>query len=275
MSRSLSRLLSLLSLTAVASAALVAAPSSASASVNCNAFAISGVPIPPGNATWTYNSTDNGTVYSLKGVLLTPIGAGPFPAAVVSHGKGGSATGYSLNMGRELRDWGMVVIATNYSHGSNSVGDLPLGDFGASPQNILRAHKAYELLSCISTVDLDRVAAHGHSMGAFVTAGLLGAYPGDFAVASHTAGGVDDGTQAAAPSAAEVQGIVTPYQLHHGDADTVVPLALDQALNAILTTLGVPHQLRIYAGFTHGDIGLNTTMLSRVRTWYRSHGVLP
>jgi dienelactone hydrolase len=257
----------------------VAPPAASASAVSCANFTITGTPTAASGASWTYHSTDDGVAYSLKGVLLAPPGAGPFPAVVVSHGKGGSARGYSTRIAQTMRGWGLVAIATNYSHGSDSAGDLPLGADGASPENLLRAHKAYDLLRCVgggAAVDRTRVAAHGHSMGAFVTAALLGAYPADFKVASHTAGGVNDSGQPGnAPTPAQVQGIRAPYQLHHGDADSVVDLAMDQILDTILTGLGVPHELRVYPGVDHAGISMHATMLSRVRSWYTAKGLLP
>lgn len=244
--------------------------------VRCSSFRVTGTPSSASGATWTYQSTDDGVPYSLKGILLSPSGAGPFPAVVVSHGKGGAATSYSRNVGQVVRTWGAVVIATNYSHGSNSAGDLPLGADGASPENLLRAHKAFDLLRCVPSVDLTRVAAHGHSMGAFVTTGLLGTYPADFKVASHTAGGLNTSAsaEAAAPSRVLAAAVRAPYQLHHGDADTVVPLAMDRALDAVLTEQQVPHQLVVYPGVTHPQIATDATMLGAVRAWYSQHGLL-
>lgn len=248
----------------------------AAGSVRCAAFRVTGTPSSSSGATWTYQSTDDGVTYSLKGILLAPAGAGPFPAVVVSHGKGGAATSYSRNVGLVMRSWGAVVIATNYSHGSASAGDLPLGAEGASPENLLRAHKAYDLLRCVPSVDMTNVAAHGHSMGAFVTTGLLGTYPADFKVASHSAGGINTSstTEAAAPGRALAEAVRTPYQLHHGDADTVVPLAMDRALDTVLTEKQVTHQLVVYPGVTHPGIATSSTMLSAVRAWYVQHGLL-
>ena len=60
---------------------------------------------------------------------------------------------------------------------------------GASTANIARARQLVELLRGLGYVDMNRIALHGHSMGAFVTAGVLGAYPDLFRAASHTAGG--------------------------------------------------------------------------------------
>jgi dipeptidyl aminopeptidase/acylaminoacyl peptidase len=119
-----------------------------------------------------------------------------------------------------------------------------------------------------------RLAAHGHSMGAFVTGQLLGSYPGDFRAASHTAGGASDNGPNSTRSAVAAA-IRTPYQLHHGDADTVVGIGHDRTLADKLETSRTPHELREYPGFTHDRIAFDTTMLERVRDWYRRYGVLP
>jgi acetyl esterase/lipase/predicted alpha/beta-hydrolase family hydrolase len=252
-----------------------ARPVAAGISVNCNAFALTGNAAASGGARWTYHSTDDGTEYDLSGVLYAPAGAGPFAGVVVSHGAGGNATGYSSNVARTMREWGLVAIATNYTHAPDAVdeGSLPQGGDGASEANVRRAHKARDLLSCVSGVDMTRLAAHGHSMGAFVTGQLLGSYPGDFLAASHSAGGAND-TGPNATRAQVAAGIRTPYQLHHGDADTVVRIELDQALRAILDANAIPNELHVYPGFTHEQMALDDTMFARVRDWYRTHGVL-
>lgn len=253
----------------------VAPGDAAAASVDCAALIINGAPTAASGATWSYQSTDDGVAYRLHGVVLAPTGAGPFPAALVSHGRGGSSTSYAAEIGRELRGWGMVVIAVDYTHQREPDTDLPTDAFGASPGNLARGRKALELLACLPSVDRTRLAAHGHSMGAMVTSGVLGTTAG-IAAGSHTAGGFDaSAAEAATPTRAMVDGIRTPYQLHHGTADTVVPIELDRALAAILATAGVTHELREYPGVDHRAIALDPTMLARVRAWYQAHGVLP
>src|SRR5687767_5428662 len=74
--------------------------------VNCAAFAISGDATSQAGARWTYLSTDDGVEYDLSGVLFAPSGSAPLPGVVVSHGFGGSATGYSSQVARTMRDWG-------------------------------------------------------------------------------------------------------------------------------------------------------------------------
>ena len=215
-------------------------------------FATAGDPESDGGATWTLRGPIDGMVVDLRGVLMKPTGPGPFPAVVVSHGYGGSARQFSTAMGREMRGWGLVAIATDYTHAGGGPTGAPGGanDLGGSAANVVRAHATLSILSRLGYVDLRRVAAHGHSMGAFVTTALAATHGDLLRVASHTAGGVrlDGIPLAAAPALAQAALIRTPYQWHHGDADDVVPLAMDQLFEAALDASGVPHDGHVYAG---------------------------
>lgn len=252
---------------------------------NCAGFAVTPDPVR-GGATWTYQSTDDGVAYSMQGVLLAPPGAGSFPAVVLSHGKGGSPESYARSaVGRTMVGWGLVVIAPRYTHASVD-GGQPSGGDGASEANVLRGHKARDLLGCLGSVDLTRVAAHGHSMGAYVTGQMVGTYPHDFRAASHTAGGVVDcpnPSQCPAPTKrAAAERIVAPYQLHHSRRDPL-PLAQDQTLAGILSAQGVPFELHVNeyefpnspTQDVHRLTASDPTMLALVREWYLAHGVLP
>lgn len=213
-------------------------------------FTVNGDPTSAGGATWTYVATSGGIAYDLRGKLYKP-GTPPagghanHPAVVISHGFGGNVNAYSSQIANTMRSWGLVCIMVNLTHAAN----VPLGapglatEVGASAANVLRNRKCVDLLQSLGYVDMRRLAAHGHSMGAFATGALLGTHQQTFLVASHTAGGMSTQAGAAATSVAQAQAIGTPYQLHHGDADTVVPLALDQALANQLAANPTPHQL--------------------------------
>ena len=211
--------------------------------------------------------------YALEGILAAPAGAGPYAGVVVSHGKGGSPEAYSLRIAPTMVGWNLVVIGPRYTHADRDAG-LPSGPDGASPANVERARKARQLLSCLGYVDMSRIAAHGNSMGAFLTGELLGSAPHEFLVASHTAGGTSPQSVAAATRPGTAERIVTPYQLHHGDADTVVALAADQDLARILARNGVSHELRVYPGYGHGEIAHDPGMLAAVREWYVAKGLI-
>jgi dienelactone hydrolase len=245
-------------------------------------FVLTGDPATPAGATWTYVATTGGVSYDLTGRLYKPTtppagGHALYPAVIISHGFGGNANGYSAAVATTMRTWGLVCIMTNLTHAAG----VPLGspglatERGASAANVLRNRKCIDLLQSLGYVDLRRLAAHGHSMGAFATGALLGTHPQWFLVGSHTAGGMSTQAGAAATSVAQAQGIVAPYQLHHGDADTVVPLALDQALANQLTANPTVHQLLVYPTYTHAQISNDAGMLATVRSWYTQHGLLP
>ena len=153
-------------------------------------FVLTGNPASAGGATWTYRDTVNGVIYDLSGILLKPTGTSKLPAVVISHGHGGNVNTYSINIAQEMRAWGLVCIATNYTH----AGGVPIGSPGdstkpgASMANIQRAHKCVQILGSLGYVDTTRIAAHGNSMGAFVTAAVVGTYPTLVRVASHGGG---------------------------------------------------------------------------------------
>lgn len=245
-------------------------------------FVVTGDPTLPGGATWTYVATTGGIAYDLRGRLYkpaTPPGGGHalYPAIVLSHGFGGNANGISANLATTMRTWGLVCIMTNLTH----AGGVPLGspgtatEPGASAANVRRNRKCVDLLQSLGYVDMRRLAAHGHSMGAFATGALLGTHPQTFLVGSHTAGGMSSQPGAAATTLAQAQGVTAPYQLHHGDVDTVVPLALDQLLANQLAANPTVHQLVVYPGVGHAPIASDAGMLNTVRTWYTQHGLLP
>jgi dienelactone hydrolase len=237
---------------------------------------LQGDPESPQGATWTFTGSLAGAAVDLQGILLKPRGGGPFPAVIISHGAGGNANGYSRGIATEMVTWGLVCIATNYTH----AGGVPLGtpgtanDPGASPANVTRARATYEILRSLGYVDMTRVAAHGHSMGAFVTTALVASFPGDFRAASHTAGGVrPDSSSGAAPTEAEARSIRAPYQLHHGDQDNTVALGMDERLADVLQRTAIPRELFVYQGFGHNDISRDQTALNRIRVWYSAHGM--
>ena len=239
-------------------------------------LSLQGDPESAQGATWTFTGVVAGSTVDLQGILLKPRGTGPFPAVIISHGAGGNANGYSKSIATDMVSWGLVCIATNYTHASG----VPLGapgtanEPGASGANITRARAAYEILRSLGYVDIARMAAHGHSMGAFVTTGLVAAYPADFRVVSHTAGGVrPDSSIGAAPTETQARSIRTPYQMHHGDQDTTVPINMDQRFSDVLQAVGTTRELFVYPGFGHSDMAHDATALNRIRAWYAAHGM--
>jgi len=212
-------------------------------------LSIAGDPESASGATWTLVGTLDGRTVDLQGVLLKPRGRGPFPAIVLSHGAGGNAQSYGRALGSVMRTWGLVCIAVNYTHVRGALLGAPgtLLQQGASPVNAFRAHAAVTVLARLRYVDVRRVAAHGHSMGAFVTTAFVAAFPADIRVASHTSGGVlldaihREGMPF--PSVAQARRIQAPYQWHHGLLDFAVPFLCDRRFDSVLTA---PHEGHLY-----------------------------
>ena len=198
-------------------------------------FQLAGDPESSSGATWTYRATTDGVAYDLRGILLKPRGQGPFPAVILSHGGFQNAL-TMLPAATEMVTWGLVGIATNYTHATDTGAPIGSpgtdGERGATQSNILRARKVLEILSSLGYVDMNRVAAHGVSNGGFVTTATLATYPSAFRVASHAAAGVQDpasGSPPSAPSPSLAAGVRTPYNLHHGDPDDDQPPQLRPA----------------------------------------------
>lgn len=175
-----------------------------------------------------------------------------------------------------MHTWGLVCIAVNYTHarGAPEGARGTLLQQGASPENVRRAHAVVTVLARLRYVDARRVAAHGHSMGAFVTTAFVAAYPADIRVASHTAGGVlldaihREGMPV--PSVAEARRIQAPYQWHHGLLDYAVPFLLARRFDSVLTA---PREGHLYRSLRHAEVATDAEMLSRVRAWYTAHGI--
>lgn len=240
-------------------------------------FVVAGDPVLAGGATWTFRGRVDGTYYDLSGVLLKPPGDGPFPAVILSHGSRGNAQGLATLLGPTMVRWGLAVIAVNYTHSEG----VPIGrpgddrEPGASRANVERARMTRDLLRELGYVDLTRVALHGHSMGAWVSAAVAAEYPNDFRVASTTGGGVRPAgiRRGPAPSEYQLRGIRTPFQLHHGGADETVPVANDERFDALLASRGVEHQLFIYPGAGHLQVRGGPELLERIHAWYAAHGM--
>lgn len=240
-------------------------------------FVVTGDPASAAGASWSYKGTVDGVAFDLTGVLFKPAGAGPFPAVLLSHGSDGNAAFLANLIAPTMVSWNLVCIGVNYTYATG----VPLGapglatDVGATPSNVARAHMASRLLAKLGYVDMSRVAAHGHSLGAYVDVALLAAYQSDFRVGSHDGGGVRPSFIVAgpAPTVTQAAAIRTPYEMHHGDADSTVPLSYDQRLDSVLTATNVDHQLFIYPGLDHLAVRTSPLMLQRVHDFYAAHGM--
>lgn len=223
--------------------------------------------------TFTYDAPDG----QVTGIILLPSGSGPFPGVLISHGKGGSASGFSLPHANTLVGWGVACIGPDYTHAAGNVNALD--NEGYCPENSRRARACLTILQSLGTVDMTRVAAFGHSMGSYLTGGLLGEIPASFRAACITAGGTSGTSDAsfAAPATQEVTGITAPFLMFHGTADTVVVPEQSASLQAILNGNSVPNKRLLYQDLGH-DIASppvkRADVYAIMRAWFTQHNVL-
>jgi dienelactone hydrolase len=97
----------------------------------------------------------------LLGYLTRPDGARPFPAVVVLHGCPGFFAGYA-EIADQLKSWGYVALAVD-SLGSRELG--PRCGMDLPPFQAADAYAALKYLSQDASVDAERIAVLGYSMG--------------------------------------------------------------------------------------------------------------
>jgi dienelactone hydrolase len=237
---------------------------------------------------WTgTNFTYSDTARSFSGIMLKPAGEGPFPAIIISHGAGGSATGYSLTKAREMSSWGTVCIGPALTHAAG--GETNSADIGHCSENLARLTACANVLASLPYVDTNRLAVFGHSMGAFATIGAAGSALGPrIRAAVIIAGGIIPdaaGTNQAAPTTSEASPARAPFIMFHCDGDPIVPAARSQSFQQLLTASLVPNERIIYPSNSipnilnwhniHNDVAVNASILTNTRSWFRAHGVVP
>jgi len=220
----------------------------------------------------------------LSGMLLKPEGAGPFPAIILSHGLGGNAQMMMRTRGSELVKWGLVCIATDYTHagkgGGGRGGDRPGVDFsqaGARPENIRRGLACLEILRQQKDIDPKRIALYGHSMGAFLTIALTAVASDKIAVAAITSGGVQTakGSTAAAPTTDVAAQVRVPFLILQGSKDTTVPPESSELFKQALDKNSVPNERHVFDGVGHSVPTERTDEVNRLmRDWFTKRGVL-
>lgn len=253
----------------------------------CVAACASGAEVPGfilQGTNWTYEDGD----LRFDGVLLKPEGAGPFPAVLISHGLGGSAETFGMNKARQMVSWGYVCIAPNYTHSAKNVGGMRPGmrlplkpgaaappdskKFGASDENVKRATKCLDILASLPYVDANRITAYGHSMGGFVTIGLLAREPQRIKAAAISASGIAPRAGYAAPSNDAAEKITTPMIMFHGALDTTVRPEQSASLKEILDGNKVPTERHVYEAVSHPvDQQKGPEMYGLMRNWFERY----
>jgi dienelactone hydrolase len=185
---------------------------------------------------------------SFTGIMIKPAGTGPFPAVIIQHGAGGTATGYSLQKAGEMMPWGLVCIAPTLTHAAG--GETNPVNMGFCAENLERARACLNVLLPLSYVETNRLAIFGHSMGAFASIGDASVLGTAFRACVSTSGGVipdSAGTNNAAPTVTEAAGVRNPFLLFACDADPIVPPMRSQLFQQLLNSNSVPNLRILYS----------------------------
>jgi predicted dienelactone hydrolase len=105
--------------------------------------------------------------------VFRPVGDGPHPAVLLSHGTGGAIVDLAW-WAQPLADAGFVVIGVNH-YGNNYLTGYLAEAFAAWWDRPLDLSYALDRLTDAPYVDLDRVGVAGFSIGGYTAAALLGA----------------------------------------------------------------------------------------------------
>lgn len=215
---------------------------------------------------WTYTEGN----WSIGGIIIKPAGTGPFPAVLISHGKGGSALGFGRPKALEMATWGYVGIAVDYTHAANS--GWPSKHDGASEENIRRALKCLEILRSLPYVSDNQLAAYGNSMGAFVTIALAAQPAANLKATAITAGGIASAPGWPAPDPGVAAQVKSPMLILHGDADTTVQPVQSLNLKNVLDAIPMRNERVLYAGVGHNLHQVQAAnVYARVKNWFRTY----
>jgi dipeptidyl aminopeptidase/acylaminoacyl peptidase len=225
---------------------------------------------------------------TIEGWLLLPHGyrsdGGPYPLIVNSHGGPHSASGYTFDFKQQIfAANGYLVLETNF-RSSTGYGDKFLwgtwGAWGTKDGQDVMAGVDHVLAHY--PADRARVGTMGHSYGGFMSNWLITQYPDHFAAAIVGAGisnWVSDYGTADIARTKETEFFGTPWQpasrelmmqqsplthagrvrtptlFVHGEVDQRVPYEEAEQMYTALKKQGVPAEMIIYKGQSHGIRG--------------------
>lgn len=215
---------------------------------------------------WTYSEGS----WTIGGIIVKPAGNGPFPAVLISHGKGGSAIGFGRPKALDMASWGYVGIAVDYTHAANS--GWPSKYDGASEENIRRALKCLEILRSLPYVSRNQLAAYGNSMGAFVTIAVAAQPTANLKATAITAGGIASAPGWPAPDAGVAAQVKSPMLILHGEADTTVQPVQSLNLKNVLDAIPMKNERVLYPGVGHNLHQVQAPdVYSRIKAWFRTY----
>ena len=111
------------------------------------------LPVLPGLTITGNTFTNNASDGVVSGIIRIPSGSGPFPAVLISHGKGGTAASFSAQHAANLVNWGFVCIGPSYTHEGSNVNTSD--NEGYCPENSRRARRSMQRAGIVAGAAAD------------------------------------------------------------------------------------------------------------------------
>lgn len=177
------------------------------------------------------------------------------PALILAHGAGGNTDFWLERLTPFLNRLGIAVYAPHYFEATNTLRpDLrTITDGVHAPQWIATLDGALSWVAARATVDPERIALIGISLGSFLSLALAAQHSASADAATRRAIRcvVDISGGLISPHAEQATRHFPPTLILHGQNDTTVPVSSARALDKLLTGLAVPHETRLLPGEGH------------------------
>jgi dienelactone hydrolase len=208
-----------------------------------------------GQEAWSFTYTEPGWDTTVTGFILKPVGSGPFPGVVLSHGKAGSAESITSDKGVAwFAPNGYISIAVDYTHAGDVSCAYSAAQCGGSPENVRRANRAFQILRGQDMINLigegdvvsrDCTLLYGNSLGALTTLELAEQLGSNVCAVALSAGGIftNELFSYETPSgAAGVNQITAPVIHLHGRLDDIVPPTAEDTMSNAFDLYDKVHQ---------------------------------
>jgi dienelactone hydrolase len=214
---------------------------------------------------WVQITTDSGVIHA---AVVTPKGAGPFPAIVILHGTHGFAEEY-VQMARQIAKNGIMSIAACWfagrrGHGTRFITPIDFNDApplidapGTDRFRIARQtiDSLVQKIRTFSNVRLGSLMIFGHSRGAGAALDYVLTHPGKVKGAILNSGGYP---QEVIKRASEIE---IPILILHGIADSpadggsaFTDISMTRQFEAALRTANKNVEVKYYEGGSHNSI---------------------
>ena len=173
-------------------------------------------------------------------------GSAKEPALILLHGAGGAASYWTTRFAPALTRFGVGLYAPHYFDRTGTGRATPemILDGQHFPQWVTAAEDAVAEVAKLPSVDPDRIAVLGISLGGYLAMALATLNHRLRAVAELSGGMPPGWEQRIAPT-------MPPVLILHGEQDTLVPVSEAHKLAQLLQAGGVVHQVELFPKETH------------------------